>query len=58
MNPEKLHGPIRVLLVEDRPEDAELLLREMRRGGLDVNNRRVENEGASCRPRWRSSRPI
>jgi diguanylate cyclase (GGDEF)-like protein/PAS domain S-box-containing protein len=33
---------IKVLLVEDQPEDAELLLREMRRNGLDVVSRRVE----------------
>jgi diguanylate cyclase (GGDEF)-like protein/PAS domain S-box-containing protein len=39
-------GSIKVLLVEDRPEDAELLLREMRRSGLDVDSRRVESEPA------------
>jgi PAS domain S-box-containing protein len=33
---------IKVLLVEDRAEDAELLLREMRVRGLDVISRRVE----------------
>jgi diguanylate cyclase (GGDEF)-like protein/PAS domain S-box-containing protein len=33
---------IKVLLVEDRVEDAELLLREMRMGGLSVAGRRVE----------------
>src|ERR1700676_4219991 len=33
---------IKVLLVEDRAEDAELLLREMRLRGLDVISRRVE----------------
>ncbi|MEA3133249.1 MAG: hypothetical protein QOG17_1095 [Gammaproteobacteria bacterium] len=36
-------GEIKVLLVEDRTEDAELLLSEMRRRGLDVVSRRVEN---------------
>ena len=33
---------IKVLLVEDRAEDAELLLREMRARGLDVISRRVD----------------
>ncbi len=37
-------GRIKVLLVEDRVEDAELLLREMRRSGLTIVSRRVENE--------------
>ena len=37
---------IKLLLVEDCAEDAELLLREMRRGGLDINSLRVENEVA------------
>ena len=34
--------PLKVLLVEDRPEDAELLLREMSSRGLIVTSRRVE----------------
>ena len=33
---------IKVLLVEDRIEDAELVLRELRKSGLDVVSRRVE----------------
>ena len=33
---------LKVLLVEDRPEDAELLLREMKSGGLQVSSRRVD----------------
>ena len=33
---------IKVLMVEDRAEDAEMLLREMRVKGLDVQHRRVE----------------
>ncbi len=33
---------LKVLLVEDRPEDAELLLREMKSRGLRVTGRRVE----------------
>jgi diguanylate cyclase (GGDEF)-like protein/PAS domain S-box-containing protein len=35
---------IKVLLVEDRPEDAELLIREMRLRGLKVTSKRVEAE--------------
>ena len=46
MDVANLRGPIKVLLVEDRAEDAELLLREMRRAGLDVQSSRVENEAA------------
>jgi DNA-binding NtrC family response regulator len=34
---------IRVLLIEDDPNDAELIARELRRGGMDTNIRRVEN---------------
>ena len=37
---------IKVLLVEDRVEDAEMLLREMRHGGLRIVNRRVETAAA------------
>src|ERR1019366_5162899 len=37
---------IKILLVEDRVEDAELLLREIRRSGLAVTSRRVESEDA------------
>jgi len=33
---------IKVLLVEDAIEDAELLIREMRKGGLDIDPRRVD----------------
>lgn len=33
---------VAVLFVEDAPDDAELLLRELRRGGLEVEWRRVE----------------
>ncbi len=35
-------GPLRVLMVEDVPEDAELNVAELRRGGLDVEWRRVD----------------
>jgi diguanylate cyclase (GGDEF)-like protein/PAS domain S-box-containing protein len=37
-----MREPIKVLLVEDHPEDAEMLLREMRRRGLSVDGRRVD----------------
>lgn len=36
---------IRVLIVEDVPADAELVEHELRRAGLDVDLRRVEEEG-------------
>ena len=35
---------LRILLVEDSLNDAELVLRELTRGGLDFQNRRVETE--------------
>ncbi|WP_406696320.1 PAS domain S-box protein [Singulisphaera sp. Ch08] len=34
--------PLRVLIVEDSPDDAELMLLELRRGGLDPSWQRVE----------------
>jgi signal transduction histidine kinase len=42
LTPERL----RVLLVEDRPDDEELVLLELRRGGYDVVHQRVESEPA------------
>jgi PAS domain S-box-containing protein len=36
--------PVRVLIVEDRPEDAELALHELRRAGFDPAWHRVEDE--------------
>jgi PAS domain S-box-containing protein len=36
--------PLRVLLLEDRPSDAELLLYELRRAGFDVTSQRVDQE--------------
>jgi PAS domain S-box-containing protein/putative nucleotidyltransferase with HDIG domain len=36
--------PLRLLLVEDSTDDAELLLRELRHAGFDPDARRVENE--------------
>jgi signal transduction histidine kinase len=41
-------GPkrLRVLLVEDSPDDEELLLRELRSGGYDVVHERVDTEAA------------
>lgn len=40
------HRQIKVLLVEDRLEDAEMLLREMHLRGLDVVSRRVDTSAA------------
>jgi signal transduction histidine kinase len=37
--------PLRVLLVEDSEDDARLLIRELRRGGFDVEWERVDTEG-------------
>ncbi len=36
--------PLRVLILEDRPDDAELLAHELRRAGFDADWRRAENE--------------
>ena len=46
MTPSETQTGIRILMVEDRVEDAELLLAEMRRSGLTVVTRRVESETA------------
>src|SRR6266568_2159065 len=35
---------LRILLVEDSPNDAELIQRELKRGGLDFRSRRVQTE--------------
>src|SRR3954451_21420592 len=35
--------PLRLLLVEDSEDDAELVLLELRRGGYDVTSTRVDN---------------
>lgn len=37
---------IKILLVEDRPEDADLIERELRQGGLTVASRRVDTESS------------
>ena len=37
---------LRVLIVEDRDDDAELVLRELRRGGFDPTSRRVDTAAA------------
>jgi PAS domain S-box-containing protein len=37
--------PLKALIVEDNPDDAELLLRELRRSGFDVTHRRVQTRG-------------
>jgi signal transduction histidine kinase len=39
---DKSHRPIRVLLVEDSQHDADLVLRELRKGGWEARWRRVE----------------
>src|SRR5688500_2963885 len=39
-----MRRPLRVLLVEDSADDAELLLHELERGGYDVVHRRVETD--------------
>ncbi len=36
--------PLRVLILEDRPEDADLALHELRRSGYELNWRRVDDE--------------
>jgi CheY-like chemotaxis protein len=36
--------PLRLLMVEDSADDAELLVRELRRGGFDPQVRRVDDE--------------
>ena len=36
--------PLRLLILEDRPEDADLALRQLRRAGFDPTWRRVEDE--------------
>ena len=40
--------PLRVLTVEDREDDAMLIQRELRRGGLDPTGERVESREAMC----------
>ena len=37
---------LRILIVEDSEDDAQLLLRELKRGGLDLESERVETAGA------------
>ena len=41
--------PIRVLLIEDEPADAELVLIELKRGGFDPSWERVDTEEQLCR---------
>src|SRR5438309_2552484 len=36
--------PLRVLVLEDNPADAELILRELRRAGYEVSSRRTDSE--------------
>lgn len=48
--------PLRVLIIENSPDDAELLLRELRRGGYEVTyqlvDRREAMQEALARQRW------
>lgn len=37
-------APLRVLILEDRPADAELIVAELRRAGFDLDWQRVDNE--------------
>jgi len=41
---DKISLPLRVLLVEDKPNDAELILRELRNAGFQPEWRRVDTE--------------
>src|SRR5450432_2861160 len=36
--------PLQILIVEDNPDDADLMLSELRRGGFDPQGKRVETE--------------
>jgi DNA-binding NtrC family response regulator len=39
-----MSAPLRLLILEDRPSDAELMLRELRRAGFTADWRRVDTE--------------
>jgi CheY-like chemotaxis protein len=39
-----VHVPIRVLILDDRAEDAELILHELRRSGFEPTGERLETE--------------
>jgi signal transduction histidine kinase/HPt (histidine-containing phosphotransfer) domain-containing protein len=41
-----MQDPLRILVVEDSPDDADLLLLELRRGGFDVTHQRVDTPEA------------
>ncbi|MEW6324610.1 MAG: response regulator [Nitrospirota bacterium] len=49
-------APLRVLIIEDSPDDVTLLIRELRRGGYDVTwqvvSRREEMQAALARQPW------
>ena len=48
--PPEAHPPqsLRVLILEDNPADAELILRRLRQAGFDVDAQRVETEADYC----------
>ena len=50
-----MNRPLRLLLIEDSPDDAELLLAEIRRGGFAPMHRRVDTAEAMSR-RWAQMR--
>jgi len=43
-SPALMETPLRILLLEDKATDAELLIREVKRAGFDPEWRRVETE--------------
>lgn len=38
--------PVRLLVIDDSEEDAELIVRELTRQGFDISHERVDTEGA------------
>jgi len=38
--------PVRLLVIDDSEEDAELIVRELARQGSDISHERVDTEGA------------